>query len=149
MNDPTPVSVVPTPRHLWVVGAIALVWNGFGAFDYTMTETRNAAYMSAFTPEQLAYFHGFPKWAVATWALSVWGGVLGSLALLLRRRWAVPVFAVSLVTMLVTFFHNFVLTDGIAVMGGAEGLVFAAVIVVVGVALLAYARSLARKGVLR
>lgn len=149
MNNPADAADVRTPRHVWVVGVLALLWNSLGALDYTMTETRNASYLSSFTPEQLAYFYGFPKWAVATWALSVWGGVLGSLAVLLRKRWAVPVFALSLATMLLTFFHNFVLTDGVAVMGGVGSLAFPAVIVAVGVALPAYARGLARRGVLR
>ena len=100
MNQQTNHSKTTAPWHFWVVGILALVWNSIGALDYTMTQTRNTSYMSSFTPEQLAYFYSIPKWAIATWALSVWGGVLGSLALLLRRRWAAPVFAVSLVTML-------------------------------------------------
>ena len=120
-----------------------------GAFDYTMTETRNAWYMSGFTPEQLAYCYSFPKWVIATWAISVWGGVLGSIVLLLRRRWAVPIFAVSLATMVITFVHNFVLTNGLAVMGGAGALAFTAAIVLVGVALVLYSRWLGRMGVLR
>jgi hypothetical protein len=140
---------IATPWHLWIVGVLSLLWNAMGAFDYVMTETRNASYMKDFTPEQLAYFYGFPKWVIATWALSVWGGVAGSIALLLRRRWAVPVFAVSMATMAITFVHNYVLTDGLSVMGGPGGLVFAAVIVAVGVGLLVYARALAGKEVLR
>jgi hypothetical protein len=144
-----PTAARKTPWHLWVVAVLALLWNSGGAFDYVMTQTRNASYMSSFTPEQLAYFYGFPKWAIATWALSVWGGVLGSLLLLLRRRLAVLVFAASLAAMLPTFFHNFVLTDGLAVMGGLGGLLFAAVIVIAGVTLWLYARSLAAKDILR
>jgi len=149
MNSPSGASGLTTPWHVWVVGVGALLWNCVGAFDYTMTETRNAWYMSAFTPQQLAYFYGFPKWVIATWALSVWGGVLGALALLLCKRWAVTLFAVSLVTMTVTFFHNFVLTNGVAVAGGLAGLLFTAMIFLVGVALLGYARVLARRGILR
>ena len=99
MNDSIPASGNRTPWHLWLVGVLALAWNGIGAFDYMMTETRNPGYMSDFTPEQLAYFYAFPKWVVATWATSVWGGVLGAVLLLLRKRLAVPVFAVSLVTL--------------------------------------------------
>jgi hypothetical protein len=140
---------VATPWHLWVVGVVALLWNAMGALDYTMTETRNAAYMKDFTAEQLAYFYSFPKWVVATWALSVWGGVAGSVALLLRSRWAVPIFALSLATMAMTFVHNFVLTDGLAVMGGAAALAFTATIVAVGIALVFYSRWVARKGILR
>ena len=86
-----------------------------------MTETRNASYMSTFTPEQLAYFRDFPMWVVAAWALSVWGGVLGAVLLLLRKRWAVPLFALSLATMLLTTFRNFVLTDGLADHGRSGG----------------------------
>lgn len=138
-----------TPWHLWVVGVLALLWNSFGAFDYVMTETRNAAYMGSFTPEQLAYFYSFPKWVVATWALGVWGGALGSALLLLRKRLATPVFGVSLAGTAVTFFYNFVLTNGLEIMGGTEGLVFSAVIIVIAIALLLYARSLAASRVLR
>jgi len=149
MNDPGPASQPATQWHLWVIGAMALLWNSMGAYDYLMTETRNSSYMSAFTPAQLAYFYGFPAWVIATWALSVWGGVLGSMALLLRRRWAVPVLALSLATLVATFFHNFILSNGGAVMGGAGGLIFIAAIFLVAVALLIYAHRLARKGILR
>ena len=27
----------PTPKHLWVVGILSLLWNGYGAYDYTMS----------------------------------------------------------------------------------------------------------------
>ena len=54
-----------TPRHLWVVGIVVLLWNLLGAWDYIMTETKNEAYMGQFTPEQLEFFYGFPAWLVA------------------------------------------------------------------------------------
>jgi hypothetical protein len=45
-----------TPRHLWVVGVLSLLWNLFGAMDYVMTQTQNEAYMGQFTPKQLEFF---------------------------------------------------------------------------------------------
>lgn len=48
-----------TPWHLWLIGVVSLIWNAFGAMDYSMTATRNAAYMASFTPEQLEYFMAF------------------------------------------------------------------------------------------
>ena len=138
MNEQT----TATPWHLWAVGAVALLWNCIGAFDYTMTESRNAAYLAPFTPEQLAYFLALPKWVVATWAVGVWGGVLGSLLLLLRQKRAQQVFAVSLTGMAATFFHNYILSDGIRIMGGGAVL-FSAVIFSFGAVLLAYARRMA------
>jgi hypothetical protein len=34
---------VTTPWHLWIVGVFSLLWNGMGAFDYGMTESRSAS----------------------------------------------------------------------------------------------------------
>ena len=78
-----------TPKHLWVVGVIAGMWNSMGAMDYLMTQTQNKAYMGRFTPEQLEFFYGFPIWVNAAWAIAVWGGVLGALLLLFKKRLAV------------------------------------------------------------
>ena len=135
-----------TPWQVWVVGAAALLWNGIGAFDYLMTQTRNEAYMAAFTQQQLEYFYGFPGWAVAAWAIAVWGGVLGAILLLLRRRYAVPVFLASFVAMLVTTFHNFVLSNGLEIVTDAGSRIFTGIIFVVALALYLYSLLLARRG---
>ena len=71
---------VRTPVHLWIVGALALLWNGFGAYDYLMTRMRNTDYLAAMMPTvdpnaALAWVDGFPIWAQIGWALGVWGGL--------------------------------------------------------------------------
>ena len=80
-------SSVKTPWHLWVVGIVAFLWNSIGALDYTATQLRVEAYMSQFSPEQLEYFYGFPSWAVACWAIAVWGSLLGSIGFLRIVMW--------------------------------------------------------------
>lgn len=152
MTDPVPAAVssapVGVPKHLWLVGGAALLWNAMGAFDYLMTQTGNEAYLSSFTPEQLAYFNSFPAWAVAFWAIAVWGGVLGSALLLLRKAVAVPVFLVSFLAMVVTTIHNFLLSDGLEHMGGTFELIFSALIFIVALLLWRYAVSMRAKGAL-
>ncbi|HVZ63173.1 MAG TPA: hypothetical protein VG936_01190 [Lacunisphaera sp.] len=137
------------PWHLWIVGGLSLLWNAMGALDFTMTETHNEAYLKQFTPEQLAYFSGFPVWVIVTWGVATWGSLAGSLLLLLRRAAALHVFVVSLIAMVLTFVHNFLLSEGLKLMGGPGALAFTAVIIVVGIALLFYARAMCRRGVLR
>jgi CHASE2 domain-containing sensor protein len=117
--------------------------------DFVMTQTKNAAYLSAMTPKQLEYIYGFPFWAEAVWGLGVWGGVLGSLALLFRRGLAVCLFLASLIGIVLTDLYNFVLSNGLEVMGGAGAVVFPAVIFVIGVLLWLYARAMRTRGVLR
>ena len=137
-----------TPRHQWVVGVIALLWNAMGAMDYVMTQTKNEAYMSKFTPEQLSFFYDMSAWAVAAWAIAVWGGLLGAVLLLARRHLAVWVFLVSLVAMVVATFHNYVLSNGMEVIGNAFSLVFTAVIFLISLALFLYARAMHKRGIL-
>jgi hypothetical protein len=136
------------PRHLWIVGVLAVLWNAMGAFDYSASQLRLEFYMSQFTPEQLAYFYSFPAWAVATWAISVWGSLVASVGLLLRKRWSVTLFGIVLVAMVITFFYNLVLSNGLAMMGPGE-MAFTAVIWIVAIALFFYARAMAQRGVLR
>ncbi len=137
-----------TPKHLWVVGIVALLWNAMGAMDYVMTQTHNESYMSSFTPEQREFSYGFPAWVVAAWAIAVWGGVLGAVLLLMRKRLAVQVFLASLVAMVITTIHNFVLSNGFEVMGDAFSLIFTAVIFLSAVGLFMYSRAMANRGVL-
>ena len=148
MSDLSETAVEPTPWHLWVIGVVALLWNAMGAMDYVMTQTKNAAYMSNFTPEQLAFFYGLPTWTVATWAIAIWGAVLGSLLLLLRRRLAVGTFLVSLIALTITAFQNYVLSNGMEIMGDAFSLAFTGAIVVVAIALLYYSRVMQKRNVL-
>ena len=66
-----------------------------------MTKTRNIAWISQ-TPgvdpqAMLAWTDGFPLWANFGWGLGVWMGLVGSVLLVLRHRWAAPAFALSFV----------------------------------------------------
>jgi hypothetical protein len=135
------------PLHLWIVGVLAVLWNAIGAFDYSATQLRFQPYMSGFTPEQLEYFYSFPAWAVAAWAFGVWGALLGSVALLLRKAWAVWAFGISIAGMVLTTIQNFVLTDGAALMGPGA-VAFSAVIWAIALFLFVYARAMAKRGVL-
>lgn len=148
MSPSTSETSTGTPKHLWIIGIIALLWSAMGAMDYVMTQTKNEAYMGQFTPEQLTYFYGFPAWVDATWAIAVWGGVAGAVLLLLKKRLAVPVFLVSLLAMVATTIHNYGFSNGMEVVGGAFPLIFTAVIFLVAVGLYLYSRAMQRLRVL-
>jgi len=148
MTDKDYLDVVPTPWHLWVIGVVALLWSSVGAMDYVMTQTENEAYMSGFTPEQLEFFYGLPTWAVATWATAVWCGVFGALLLLFRRRHAVWLFLVSLIAMVITTFQNYVLSNGMEVVGDAFSLGFTAVIFLSSLVFFLYARAMEKRRIL-
>lgn len=140
---------VGAPVHLWIVGALALLWNGFGCFDYVMTETRNADYLDMFGAEMRAYLEAFPTWAVGAWAFGVWGGLLGALLLLLRSRFAVAAFALSLVGLALSTVYQYVLTTPPAEMKTTGMLAMNALIWAIAIFLLVYAMRQRKAGVLR
>lgn len=109
----------PAPWHLWVVGVVALLWSGLGCLDYAMTQTQGDAWLANMdlTEVQMAWFHGLPAWYHAAWAVGVWGGLLGAILLLLRRRWALHAFVVSFLGWAAGAVYTFGLSNGMEVMG--------------------------------
>ena len=143
-----------TPMHLWIVGVLSLLWNCFGGYDYLQTKMRNMDYLAGMTPPGvdvdtlLAYVEGMPLYAQIGWGLGVWSALVGSILLLLRNRYAVWAFILSLVGMALSFGYMFFGPP----MPGSEqaGMMkyMPLLIVVLGLAQFAYARAVERKGLL-
>jgi hypothetical protein len=145
------VNVTATPKHLWVVGILSLLWNAFGAADYTMTETGSLAWfeMMGLGAEELAWAQSFPGWAVAAWAIGVWGSLVGSILLLLRSRHAATAFLLSLLGSAVSFVYQFTADGKPASMEGGAAAFMPVVIMILILAQWYYARRQAAAGVLR
>jgi len=138
-----------TPVHVWIVGILATLWNGYACYEYLMTNLKNAAFLEHVPADQIAYMNGLPAWLTAFWALGVWGGLAGGLLLLIRSRHAVLAFALSLIGAVVGLGYQMFMTVRPASMtAGMMGLL-PWVIIVVCLALFMYARAQAAKGVLR
>ena len=138
------------PWHLWAVGVISLLWNAMGAIDYSLTELHNQAYfdMGGMTPEMIAYFNGFPAWAVAAWAIGVWSCLAGSIVLLVRSRLAAPAFALSLLGLAVTDYFSIAVAHP-AAFDTTASTIFRIVLFAVTVFLTIYAWRMKAAGVLR
>ena len=143
-----------TPVHLWIVGILSLLWSCFGAYDYLMTRMRNVDYLANAMPgvdpnAVLAWIDGFPLWAQIGWGLGVWMGLLGSILLLLRSRWAVWSFLLSLIGAVLGLGYQMLMAAPMPGAGGMVAKMMPLVIIVIALALYLYARGLERKGVLR
>lgn len=140
---------VNAPAHLWIVGILSALWNAFGAVDYTMTQTRNPAWMTQLTEGQRAWLDAAPIWADASWAFGVWGALAGSLLLLARSRHAVTAFIVSLAGLAANTLFQFVSPMPSGHMDGAAATALHVAIWAIAIALLLYALRMRSRGVLR
>ena len=97
-----------TPVHLWIVTGLAVIWYGMAAASYVARQTGSDVIPGHPHPPP------YPAWVDAAWAFGVWGGLVASLLLPVRSRYAVPVFGVSVAGLLVHSVHAraFWLTTG-------------------------------------
>ena len=147
------VQAAKAPVHLWIVGLLSLIWNAFGCTDYLMTRMRSEEWMaqSGGDPKaMLAWIDAFPFYAQFGWGLGVWMGLAGSILLLMRHRWAVWAYALSLLGAVLGLGYQIALAPPLP--GAHETPMMKAIpyiVIVIAIALFLYARAQEKKGVLR
>lgn len=121
------------PLWFWIVAILITLWGAMGVYafyaDVTMGEAARAQ-LSAYDRNLLASRPGWFPWL---YGASVWSGLFGGIALLVRSAWARPLFVVSLVTIVVMFGFIFIATDLIAVKGVGPATGFPIFIAVVAI----------------
>lgn len=138
-----------TPTHLWIVGILALIWSALGCFDYLMTVTANETYLAKMPADQIAYMDSLPKWLTAMWAIGVWGGLVGAALLLMRSRYAVTAFGLSLIGAVVGLGYQLFMTQQPASMKTGAMAVMPWVIILICAFLFWYSWSAQKKALLR
>ena len=129
----------------WIVAIFALVWNLIGvAFWYMQISMTPDRLASMSEPERQIY-EATPSWINIAFAVAVFGGVLGALGLLMKKRWAGTMFLLSLLSLLVQMIGAYVVTPAWAVYGPA-GLVMPAMFILIALFLLWYANKAKARG---
>ena len=149
MSEAPETKTLGRPWHLWLIGIVGGLWSSMGVISFMLTQMKVEAVMSRFPPQQREYFESFPLWAVAFWAIGVFGGVIGCLLLLLKNRLAFPVLLASVIGVTVCNLGGLLLLGGMEVMGGTSDLSLTVFPVIVAAFLAYYARAMSKKGVLR
>jgi hypothetical protein len=136
------------PKWYLPVAIAALLWNLMGCAAYLSDVLLTAEDVAKMTAGQQALYASRPAWAVAGTAIAVWGGALGSLGLILRRRWALPLLSASVIGLVVQDVAMFVLGDVVKVYGSTV-LGLQLVVLAIAVGLLWFARVANARGWLR
>ena len=136
----TAQNLATAPRSFWIISGLFLVWNLMGVMAFGMQVTMSDEALAALPEAQRDLYLSTPAWANAAFAVAVCGGTLGCILLLIRKAWAVPVFILSLLGILVQMFHAFALSPALEVLG-AGGLVMPVLVTAGAIFLIWYART--------
>ena len=135
--------------HLWIVGGFSLLWNAFGAFNYWVTQTRSPTVMAQLSKEQRAFIDNAPIWVDASWAFGVWGALAGSILLLMRSRFAVSAFILSLLGLAANSFYQLSLPEPSPHLNTSGQVALHLFIWAIAIGLLVYSIWVRRQGTLR
>lgn len=138
---------MPT-KSFWIISGLLLVWSLIGDAAYLSQVTADLTELAKTDPTTAKAFATMPEWAWSAYAIAVWVSTLAAIALLLRRRIAAPLYAVSLVGVLVQFGWTF-LGSSVIADKGASATVFPLVIIAIAAFSLWYAWRKAQERVLR
>ena len=120
------------PAWYWVLAGLILLWNLFGGFVFAVMVLMVSGNLDIANEQALAKMDdaqrthtlvtkevilSTPLWANVAFAVAVGFGVLGSIALLLRKRIAVAFFVISLIGVLAQNSYNYLLSDAVEKMG--------------------------------
>ena len=133
------------PMGYWMIASAALLWNLLGLAMWYLQVSMTPEAIAALPADQRQLYETAPPWVNAAFGVAVFGGVFGALALLLKKRWAVALFAVSLLGLLVQLVSVFALTPALAVLG-PSALAMPVVLVLIAAFLLWYSRRAAARG---
>ena len=107
-----------TPVWFRILAVLAVLWNGFGVVQYLASTGLFGDPMATLDEAQRAAAAGIPGWVYAPFAIGTFAGLIGSAALLLRKRWAVPLLAISLAALAVLEGWIVFLSDALDAFGG-------------------------------
>lgn len=139
-------AVAPSrPASYWIIAVLALLWNLLGVAMFCMQLAATPEQIAAMPEEQRRILQATPGWLQIAYAVAVFGGVLGAIGLLLKKRWATAFFLLSLIGLVVQIAGSFAVTPAWEVMGPSS-LLMPVLLLAVALFLLSYSRRAAARG---
>lgn len=142
-------SIPKVPAWYWIVSALALVWMIFGVLAWLADLLMDESALAQMSEAQQQLYTSRPQWLFIVYAIAIFSGLIGAIGLLVRKSWAIPALAVSLVAIIVQFGYTFLAMDAIRVLGAGAALPFPIVIFTIGLLLLWFAIRSKKSGWLR
>lgn len=137
----TEKSSAKQPVWFWIVSVIALIWNGWGVNMYLQQAYDTESYRAMYPdPEMLELANNTPAWATGAYAIAVFAGLLGCIGLLLRKKWAKPIFVLSLLGVLVSMTYHLFMSKAFEVYG-TEVVVMPIIVTLIAIFLVWFAKK--------
>ncbi len=132
------------PGWFWVVSTILLLWSIAGVVAFGAQISMGPAQLAQLPEAQREAFAMMPTWTWTAYGIATVGALAAAICLLLRRKWASPLYLISLIAVIAQFSWTFTVARILESEGPAAA-IFPAFIILMGALSLWFAQASSRK----
>ena len=99
-NDP---SGLRSPTWFRIVAVVAVLFEIVGFAGYLMDALRSPDQIAQLPLDQRLVWNATPTWIYAAYAVATSTGLIGAIAMVMRRRWCIALLGLSLLAVIVQF----------------------------------------------
>lgn len=111
------MSNINAPSWFKIIVILAILWNLMGIFNFYIQITLTQEYISGLAAAEQVLLKTTPLWTNIAFALGVFGGVIGSVGLLIQKAWARVPLLISLIAVFVQMSYWLFFTTAVEVYG--------------------------------
>lgn len=105
------------PKWFWVAAIILLVWSLLGVASFFQNILVSQEAIAALPEAERELYANYPLWTKIAYALAVFGGTLGCIGLLVRKKWVKPLLIISLTAVIIQMYHSLFIAGAMGVYG--------------------------------
>lgn len=133
------------PISFWIIAILGLLWNLMGVYQFYLGNYELESIRETVSAEEFAIMESLPYWYLIVFAVTVFSGVLGCIFLLIRKKLAIVLFALSLLTVLILELY-WLLGTSILEVSGPIAAIMPLLVISVAIFLYFYSKGAARNG---
>ena len=125
-----------TPKWFWAIAIFFILWNIMGILSFFAHTFISEEALIALPKKERELYGDYPIWTTIVFAIAVFFGFLGSLGLILRRKWSKLAFIISFCAIVPQMLHNVFFTKSMDVYGPVQAATMPVMVVVFGLLLI-------------
>ena len=127
------------PTWFWIVAIFFLLWNIMGVASFFMHVFISNEALELLPIAEKELYESYPLWTEIVFAFAVIGGFLGSIGLLIRKKWSKLAFIISLCAIIPQMIQNIFISKSIEVYGN-EAIIMPIMVIIFGIFLVWFSK---------
>ena len=140
---------IKIPKWFWALAVIFLLWNLMGIVSFFGHTFVTEEALAKLPDNERELYVDYPFWTTIIFAIATFGGLIGSIGLILKRKWSKQFFIISFLAIVPQMIHNVFFTKSTEVYGTAQAITMPVLVVLIGAILIWFSNYLIKKSWLK